>query len=217
MADSNIQPYPLQFDSSQWLNKFSPLSGQSIPFPAQYRGTPTDAHGRPIQSYLDAQAAHDAWSAPPATQAPPVTLNTSPYPSLATMNSLQRTNALAGLQPSGQAYPTSSGGTFGADALLNRQFAAFGSGTPAQSTAAPQAAAAAPTNPIDMNQAYLDALSNPGHVTTPGANVPQSPLPSNQSGVLQQFLANWQKGGGQTRGAGNYDNSGFFKALQGQV
>ena len=84
-------------------------------------------------------------------------------------------------------------------------------------TGQPQQAAAAPTNPYDMNQAYLDALSNPGHVTTPGATVPQSAPPSNQSGVLQQFLANWNKGGGQTKGAGNYDNSGFFKALQGQV
>ena len=44
--------------------------------------------------------------------------------------------------------------------------------------------------------------------------MPQSAPPSNQSGVLQQFLANWNKGGGQTQGAGNYNNSGFFNALQ---
>src|SRR4029077_2145522 len=123
MADSGIKPYPLMFDPSQWANKFSPFPDKPIPFPASYVGTPTDALGRPIQSYLDAQAAHDAWSAPPApAQAPPVTLNTSPYPSLAPMNALQRTNALAGLQPSGQPYSTTPGGSFGADALLNRQF-----------------------------------------------------------------------------------------------
>src|SRR4029077_15689791 len=107
--------------------------------------------GRPIQSFLDAQAAHDAWSAPPApAQAPPVTLNSSPYPSRAPMDSLQRINALAGVQPSGQPYPTRPGSSFGADALLNRQFAAFGSGPIAPQQAAPQAPAA-PTNPIDMN------------------------------------------------------------------
>ena len=83
------------------------------------------------------------------------------------------------------------------------------------SAAAPQAVAA-PAGP-DMSQAYLNALSNPGRVTTPGATVPQSATPSNQSGVLQQFLANWKAGGGQTQGAGNYNNRGFFDALQGQV
>lgn len=233
---SDIPQYPFMFSPDQWLNKFSPLSGQPIPFPAQYRGTPTDALGRPIQSYVDAQAAHDAWAPPPtaATQASPVTLNSNPmnssvgmqpsqlfggnqaaYPSLAPMNSLQRTNALAGLQPSGQPYAARPGGTFGQDAAFNRQFAAFGSGPMQPQQAAP--VAAAPTNPIDMNQAYLDALANPGKVTTPGATVPQAPTPSNQSGVLQQFLANWKQGGGQTQGAGNYNNRGFFDALRGQV
>jgi hypothetical protein len=79
-----------------------------------------------------------------------------------------------------------------------------------QAAAAPQAAK--PAGP-DMNAAYLAALSNPGHVTTPGATVPQAPTPSGQSGVLQQFLANWKP----TTGAGNYNNQGFYNALQGQV
>ena len=78
-------------------------------------------------------------------------------------------------------------------------------------------AAAAQTNPYDMGQAYLTALSNPGKVTTPGATVPQAAPPSANSGVLNQFLANWQGGGGQTQGAGNYNNSGFFNALKGMV
>ena len=80
------------------------------------------------------------------------------------------------------------------------------------SQAAPQAAA--PQNPYDMNRAYLTALANPGHVTTPGATVAQAAPPSNQSGVLQQFLANW---GGNSKGAGNYDNSGFINSLRGMV
>jgi hypothetical protein len=65
-----------------------------------------------------------------------------------------------------------------------------------------------------MNQAYLTALSNPGHVTTPGATVAQAPPPSAQSGVLQQFLQNW---GGNSKGAGNYDNSAFINSLRGMV
>ena len=73
-----------------------------------------------------------------------------------------------------------------------------------------QSAPAAPQNPIDMRQAYLDALSNPGKVTTPGANVPQaSPLGS--PSVMNSFLAANPGGGGA--GAGGYNNSGFFNTL----
>lgn len=93
-------------------------------------------------------------------------------------------------------------------------FAQGGAAGLRQPAAAP---APQPQNPYDMNQAYLDALANPGKVTTPGATVAQSAPPSNQSGVLNQFLANWNKGGQQTQGAGNYNNRGFFDALQGQV
>ena len=84
-----------------------------------------------------------------------------------------------------------------------------------QKPAAP-AAPAAPAGP-DMSAAYLNALANPGKVTTPGATVPQSAPPSASSGVLQQFLANWQNQGQPTTGAGNYNNKGFFDALQGMV
>jgi hypothetical protein len=78
---------------------------------------------------------------------------------------------------------------------------------------------APPTPPSqpNMTQAYIAALQSPGHVTSPGANVPEAPAPSQQSNVLQQFLANWQQGGGKTTGAGNYNNKGFFDALQGNV
>ena len=71
-----------------------------------------------------------------------------------------------------------------------------GGGAGGGAAAAP-AAAAGP----DMNAAYLAALASPGHVTTPGATVAQSAPPSNQSGVLQQFLANW-KPGGESQGPG---------------
>lgn len=75
------------------------------------------------------------------------------------------------------------------------------------------ASAPAPTNPIDMRQAYLDALSNPGKVNTPGAQMlpgttPTGPLQSNPS-VLQTFLANNQA----STGAGGYSNAPFFQTL----
>jgi hypothetical protein len=86
-------------------------------------------------------------------------------------------------------------------------------GAPAPSGPAPPTA---PTPP-NMTQAYLSALQRPNYVTTPGANVAQAQPPSQQSNVLQQFLANWQQGGGNTQGAGNYNNKGFFNGLTGNV
>ena len=70
-----------------------------------------------------------------------------------------------------------------------------------------RAAPAAPQNPIDMRQAYLDALSNPGKVTTPGAQMlpGTSPTgPQSQPSVLAQFLQ--QHPGGGTTGGGGYTN-----------
>jgi hypothetical protein len=227
MADNNdIKQYPFMFSQDQWANKFSPFQGKPIPFPAQYQGVPTDAHGNPIQSYIDAQAAHDAWQ-PPAT-APAVSLNSTPAASglgpggqygdwsqlapaspggPSTQSQYAYNLGLGGIGPAGSLNPGSAAGK----AWLARQ----------QPGGAPQAAqqqgAGGGGNPIDMNAAYLSALSSPGHVATPGATVAPSAPPSAQSGVLQQFLQNWNQGGGQTQGAGNYNNKGFFNALQGMV
>ena len=60
-----------------------------------------------------------------------------------------------------------------------------------------------------MNAAYKNALANPGHVTTPGATVPESQPITNQPSVLDQFLASNQGGAG----AGNYNNQPFFDTL----
>jgi hypothetical protein len=222
MADTKNLPYPFQFDPSQWSNPYSSYKG--APFPAtSYSGTPTDAHGNPIGSY---QAALAAQQVAAAAQAPAAS------PQGTTLNSTPNAGAFAGLHymsPSGiQTYPgqvgsyvqTSPGGQLPSGEN-------YGSATPTnipaqyqfipaqQQQAAPQAPAA-PAGP-DMNAAYLAALQNPGHVTTPGATVPQSPTPSGQSGVLQQFLANWNQKGQPTQGAGNYNNAGFYNALQGNV
>ena len=231
MADDTAnKAYPFQFDPSQFSNKYSSFAGQSLnPYMGQYYGGPTgptDAHGNPIGSYQTAQAAHDAWNAANAAppMAPSTTLNSNP------------THGVGGLQPGqwdgsdGLATGTPmSGGVrmaTGSDGMpygqtnLGRGVVGTswqGPGGGGQAQQQPAAPAAPQTNPVDMGQAYLNALSNPGHVSTPGATVPQAPSPSNQSGVLQQFLNNWQQGGGNTQGAGNYNNAGFFNALRGQV
>ena len=72
---------------------------------------------------------------------------------------------------------------------------------------------AAQQNPVDMRQAYLDALSRPqggGKMITPGATVPQS-QPLGTPSVMDSFMAAHPGGGGT--GAGNYNNTGFFDTL----
>ena len=226
MADnSSFQPQNqfALFSPDQWANKYSNYAGKALPFMGLYAGGatgPTDAHGNPIQSYQDAQAAHDAWAAANPAPAKGTTLNTSPTYGL-------QPSDLAGpsaLNPTGnQALGMSEwGGMMSPQArqlYANQQFASPGQaqGSAPQPNGPQAARPAAAANPIDMNAAYLQALANPGKVTTPGATVPQSASPSNQSGVLQQFLQNWNQKGQPTQGAGNYNNAGFFNALQGQV
>jgi len=197
----NISPYPFQFDPSQWSNKYSPYAGVPLPSLAAYAGVPTDAHGNPIASYQQAQqAAAAAAAAPPAppVMPPSTTLNSSP--AMATPSPVN--SLFYGMNPGGSGPGPAFGGT-----------------DPAFTPGAAPAAATPPPAPTpagpDMNQAYLAALANPGQVQTPGATVPQAPLPSGQSGVLQQFLQGWQNKGSPTTGAGNYNNAGFFNALQG--
>src|SRR6267142_798166 len=85
--------------------------------------------------------------------------------------------------------------------------AAVGGGQPG-ATAAP-AQAAAPNN----WQSTLSMLANPGHVTTPGATVPQAQSSTGvQPGVLQNFLANWKP---QQSGAGSGFTQNFNSILRG--
>ena len=230
MADDTAnKAYPFMFDPSQYKNQYSPYAGVALPFMGGYNGGqtgPTDAHGNPIQSYQTAQTAHDAWAAAnPAQMAPSTSLNSNP--SLPPKGSPARAMYDAGYGDWSQLDPslghssipqaTGSDGMPAGQTNLGRgvtgtswQGPGGGQGMP-QQQAAP---AAAPQNPYDMGQAYLQALQNPGHVSTPGATVAQAAPPSNQSGVLQQFMQNW---GGNSKGAGNYDNSGFINSLRGMV
>src|SRR5207344_207454 len=79
-GNSFADVYNLAFAPNMLLpNQFSNFKGKPIPMPG-YSGTPTDAQGRPIQSYLDAQSQHDAWSAAnpaPAAKPPGTTLNSN--------------------------------------------------------------------------------------------------------------------------------------------
>jgi hypothetical protein len=216
MADNNIPQYPYMFSADQFSNRFSPFQGKAFPWPSQYSGTPTDALGRPIQSYMDA-AAQNAAAAQPA-QAPPVSLNTTPG-----SYGQPGTNPWATLQAGG-ATPDQMAGfmsqmqpTYGTSGVANpnysRMMGRLMAGVGGQNAQPSASSASGGGGGIDMNQAYLNALANPGKVVTPGAKVTPSPAPSGQSGVLQQFLANWQP---QT-GAGGYSNAGFLNALRGQV
>ena len=216
MDAPDIKAYPFQFDPSQFANPYTQWNKQALPFMGQYAGAPTDARGNPIQSYQDALAAQKA-AQTAATAAPPAqgtTLNSSGPP-------------LGSPAPIPQYIQTQGGTASGGQASVNAGLQG-GQWVPGQMvpnpayTAAQQqrpTAAAAPAAPAgpDMNAAYLQALANPGKVTTPGATVAQSAPPSAQSGVLQQFLANWQKQGSPTTGAGNYNNKDFYAALQGMV
>ena len=200
-------------------NPYLEYTGQ-IPM-AGYRGAPTDAAGNPIASFTQAQAQHDAWNAANPAPAPVAgtTLNSTPQPQ----------HGVSGLQP-GQwdgsdglatGTPTSgvrmasqsNGMPQGWNQNSNNGGIFMTPQTQPGMTPQPQApaAAAAPTNPVDMRQAYLDALSNPGKVTTPGAQMlpGTSPTgPQSQPSVLAQFLA--QHPGGGTTGGGGYSNQGFL-------
>jgi hypothetical protein len=234
MADnSQIAQYPFMFDSSQFSNKYSPFAGMSLnPFMGQYNGGstgPTDAHGNPIQSYQDTQKQHDAWAAAnPAQMAAPVTLNSNA--GLEAKGSGARAMQDAGYGDWAMLDPTmaqsSIPGQTGGPGSVGYQEANYDKTGPQMMTlgangltpaAGSGQAQQTQQNPYDMGQAYLQALQNPGHVATQGATVAQAAPPSNQSGVLQQFLQNWQNQGSPTQGAGNYNNQGFFNSLKGMV
>ena len=183
-----------------------------------YAGTPTDALGKPIQAQpgmtLNQTPAQPQAAAPSSSG-----VNFGPLTGLnyrGADGSLQ-TYGGAGAQP-GSYVMTNPGGIGGGNAHNYDQMA--GQNIPAQyqympaqqSGAGAASAPAAPQGgtPANSYQNALQLLSNPGHVTTPGATVPQSSPVSQQPSVLTQFLANGQP---QGPGAGGYSNQGFFDTL----
>jgi hypothetical protein len=172
-------------------NPYLEFTGQ-IPM-AGYAGAPVNAAtGQPIASYPGLLAGLNA--ANPAPAAPGTTLNSgaaTPSP----VNSL-----FYGMNPGGSGPGPAFGGTD----------PAF---TPGAQATNPVPQAAAPDNAANARQAYLQALANPGKVTTPGAamqpGAAQTGAP--QPSVLAAFLAAHPQGG--STGAGGYNNATFFNTL----
>jgi hypothetical protein len=188
MADTptfQSNPYG-SFDPSQWSNPYSNYYGQKLPFPASYAGTPTNALGQPIQ--------------PP----PGMTLNSTPQQPQAPARQT------VGLQPSDLAGPSALNPS-GNQALGMANWGGMMSPQAQPQQQAPQAAA--PSAPNNW-QNTLSMLANPGHVTTPGATVPQAPPTGGQPspGVLQNFLQNWQPA---QSGAGSGFTQNFNSILRG--
>jgi hypothetical protein len=202
----------LAMDNFYGPNPYSNFSGQPLPWPSSYAGTPTDARGNPIQPppglTLNQAPAAAPQAAPAAAQ-----------PALAAANNMSQ---LGGTLAQRQAYNSVRG--LGGQAALggatqvgydqsgkqlpypvaNPAYTAAMMGQGQQAAPAQHAPPQQAPGTTDLNSA-LSMLANPGHVTTPGAQpaaAPQGPS------VLQSFLANNQGGT-----AGNYSNKGFFNTL----
>ena len=205
MADQTNPYTQLGMMGMMMPNPYTQYGGKPLPIPG-YMGTPTDAQGNPIASFGQAQQQHDAWNA------------ANPAPAAPAAGTTLTSNPLGGSPWSPGGYGL---GMNGANPQIARPGDPGSGGAPyfpqasppwpGQMQQAPAAAApAASQNPVDMRQAYLTALSNPGKVTTPGANVPQA-QPLGTPSVMNAFLAANPSGGGA--GAGGYNNQGFFSTL----
>lgn len=225
MADKITVPqYPTMFDSSQFNNQYSPYGGSALP-PTSYVGAPTDARGNPIAGY---QAPQPVFT---PGQVPGMTLNSQPqmsyqmltpggqYTGGANNSGMAGQNAPAtyGMAPSFNRAAQEAFKT-GDNAYLSRmgfgpggfQGALSGGGGGSWST---------PNN----SAAYLSALANPGHVTTPGMPVQSTGYQAN-NGVLDTILAQLRATGGQgqaappgvgggSAGLSTGTNTGFLNAL----
>jgi hypothetical protein len=104
-------------------------------------------------------------------------------------------------------FGNSQGGAFNPGQAVSPLSLAAMSGPATAGPAAP--AGPPPNNGVDLRQAYLDALANPGNPPIVGAAVPAS-KPLGTPSVLNAFLAAHPSGGTKT---GGYDNTGFFNTL----
>ena len=219
--DTSNKPYPFQFDPSQWTNPYSNFYGKALPWPSSYAGTPTNALGQPIQSPQPQGMTLNSTPAQP--QAPgggpnpfanvpniqgqnaPATeprggLNIADWQALspaqrsAAMGPMGQYSAGLAMMPSGNNFVASGSNPSGANPQASTALGFMNAGLNgfAQMQQPQQAAPAAPSAPNNW-QNTLSMLANPGHVTTPGATVPQAPSSAQPGpGVLQNFLANWQ-------------------------
>ncbi len=215
-------------------NPYTAYRGQALPMPG-YVGTafggspgPTDAMGRPIKSYQNTQKLSDAWNAAnPAQPAQGTTLNSNNL-GLEAKGSSARAMQDAGYGDWGMLDPTLAhstipGQTAGPGSVgyqeanydkTGPQMMTLGANGLTPTSGGSPSAPAPQTNPYDMRQAYLTALSDPQGgrgMKTPGAAVPQA-QPLGTPSVLNSFLAA-HPGGGGGPAAGNYSNKPFFDTL----
>lgn len=182
-------------------NPYSKFNGSPLQIPG-YAGTPTNAMGAPIQAQPGTTLNSTPSAPAPAAQQTP---NGAFSPEQAA-RILQGTGQW-GLSPQG---PDGRGGVNNQAALdaQTRMSAGYNPMAPQPGAAQPGAAGAAAPPASSMDSA-LSLLSNPGKVTTPGANAPTGQMPN----VLDAFLAN--NPGPQAPGAGGYSNAPFFNTLRG--
>jgi hypothetical protein len=178
---------PTMFDPTQQSNQFSNYNNAALPWPPTYNGAPVNAAtGQPIQSFLDWQKANPGG----------MSINATPAQPQAPTGGGQVTGYAPG-QATNYYSPTGGWGT------------AIGQGpmqlSPATSAPTPQAAPQASGSPNNW-QAAINALANPGRVTTQGANVPLMTGSQPAGGVNNAFL--------QQAGAGQGMNQNFLSALR---
>jgi hypothetical protein len=188
---------PYMFDPTQKSNQFSNYNNAALPWPPSYNtgaGGPVNAAtGQPIQSFQQWQQQNPGGMSINSTPAQPAAApqGSDTFNRAAQMAYLTGNNAYLsamGYGPGGSVTPGSQAAQYG-----------MGAQTP---QAAPQA-----SGPPNNWQAAINALSNPGKVTTQGANVPQVQGYQPAGGVNQAFL--------QQAGAGAGMNQGFLSALRG--
>jgi hypothetical protein len=188
---------PTMFDPTQASNQFSNYNNAALPWPPTYNGAPVNAAtGQPIQSFLNWQQANPGGMSLNATPAQPQAAPQIPY---SPPNNVMLGSS-SGSGPGG--IGAGSPNTIGANLpVLN------GFGPPSQlpQAAAPQAVPQAGGPPNNWNAA-INALANPGRVTTQGANVPLQTGYQPSGGVNQAFL--------QQAGAGQGMNQNFLSALR---
>jgi hypothetical protein len=118
----------------------------------------------------------------------------SPAQRSAAMGPMSQYSAGLAIMPSGNNFVASGSNPSGANPQASTALALMNAGGAGFNQMAAQPSAPAAPAPPNNWQNTLSMLANPGHVTTPGATVPQAPPGSAQPspGVLQNFLANWQ-------------------------
>jgi len=198
---------PTMFDPTQQSNQFSNYNNAALPWPPTYNGAPVNAAtGQPIPSFQAWQAANpggvslNATPAQPQAAAPPTNGAFSPQQAGRLLNATGQWG-LTGQGGNGM------GGVNNQVALdrFNQLTAGYGAQPQASSVTGAQGGAAQGGAAPNNWQAAINALANPGHVQTMGAQVPlvQGYQPS--GGINAAFLQNAQ-------GRPNM-NQGFLSAL----